>query len=120
MDKTGQPLRWFAVNRWVTDGVWTGATSLSGEIGTQHVVLSQPVLERWLAAMVAVFYQDIATMLETRDRQLTGVDETRPIADSLEDREIYLLAESPIDLLTTLQARLSKNNSLPEGKFDEA
>jgi hypothetical protein len=108
MDKTGQPLRWFAVNRWVTDGIWTDATALSGEVGSQHVALSQPVLERWLAAMVAVFYQDISTMLETRDQQLTRVDETRPIADSLEDRDIYLLAESSIDLLTTLQTRLEQ------------
>ena len=108
MDTMGQPLRWFAVNRWVTDGAWIEAKVLSEMIRAQRVVSSQAVLERWLASMVSVFNEDIAAMMVARDRRLTRVNESRPDTDNLENRDIYLLAESPIDLLATLQAQLEQ------------
>jgi hypothetical protein len=106
MDNLGQPLRWFAVNRWVTDGTWLDAGTLASIAGSLEPLSSQPLLARWLASMVAVFHEEIVEMLETRDRQLTRVNETQSGPDSLENREVYLLADRPVDLLATLQERI--------------
>ena len=106
MDGEGQPLRWFTVNRWVTDGIWLGAGELLQILRAQQEKPSQSLLARWLTAMVALYKPEIEMVLFERDRQLTRINDSPSGADILENREIYLLAEKPIDLLATLQSKL--------------
>lgn len=110
MDNMGQPIRWFTVNRWVTDGSWRDANELASLVCAQQVVDSDPLLARWLAAMVAVYSAEIEGLLFERDRQLTGIIDSQSGADILENRDIYLLAETPINLLVMLQANLVGSN----------
>ena len=110
MDNMGQPIRWFTVNRWVTDGSWRDANELASLVCAQQVADSDPLLARWLAAMVAVYSAEIEGLLFERDRQLTGIIDSQPGADILENRDIYLLAETPINLLAMLQANLVGSN----------
>lgn len=111
MDNMGQPIRWFTVNRWVTDGSWLDAEKLVSLVRAQQVADSDPLLACWLAAMVAVYSAEIEELLLERDRQLTGINDSQPGADILEKKDIYLLTETPINLLATLQANLVGGNN---------
>jgi hypothetical protein len=109
MDAMGQPIRWFAVNRWVTDGRWLATEELLPILATQQFEATQPLLARWLTAMVKLFSAQIGSLLDARDRQLTRVNEPVSGADTLEQREIYLLAESPINLMAILQKSIDSS-----------
>jgi hypothetical protein len=112
MDNMGQPIRWFTVNRWVTAGSWLDANELASLIRTQQVAGSDPLLARWLAAMVALYSSEIEELLLERDRQLTGINDSQPGADILDNRDIYLVAETPVDLLAMLQTNLAGTNGV--------
>lgn len=111
MDGMGQPICWFTVNRWVTDGNWLAADELLPILAAQKIDTSQPLLARWLTAMTALFSGQIGNLLGARDRQLTRVNEPGEGADILENRQIYLLAQSPIHLMEALQTSIESTSS---------
>ena len=102
MDIEGQPLRWFAVNRWVTDSVWLDAGVVGALLEDLPPVPGLGLVERWLVAMLGTYRDEIAALLLVRDRRVQELAVGRPRADVLEDREIDTLAEQPVDLLAKL------------------
>ncbi|MCG6976796.1 MAG: hypothetical protein LJE56_10425, partial [Acidiferrobacterales bacterium] len=59
----------------------------------------------------ALFSGQIGNLLGARDRQLTRVNEPGEGADILENRQIYLLAQSPIHLMEALQTSIESISS---------
>lgn len=105
MDSMGQPLRWFMVNHWVTGESWLAATELRRQL---QALCDNPALvdnalplsltENWLIAMLRLYHDEIEQLLVTRDQQLASRQASQPAQDIKTCREVYLLAEQPIDL----------------------
>lgn len=106
MDGMGQPIHWFTVNRWVTDGLWVPADKMASILSGQKPRAEQNALQWWMASMVALYQDDLRDLMVKRDEQLTGVKEERPGSDILENRDVYLLSEKSIDLKQKLQSCL--------------
>ena len=103
MDRFGQPLRWFTVNRWVSGGPWWSATELVALMEQNMTTEGLLLVESWLLAMVAVYQPELVQLLNERDQTLT-----RLMADAndqvvLEDRRYYELSACAIDLLKKFQ-----------------
>ncbi|MGB5306258.1 MAG: hypothetical protein WBO57_08445 [Gammaproteobacteria bacterium] len=103
MDVEGQPVRWFAVNRWVTDSVWLEADRLAALLDRLQPVPGFGLVERWLVAMLETYHDEIVSLLRSRDRRVQALAAAGGRVDVLEDRRFACLAEQPVDLLTRLQ-----------------
>jgi len=110
MDTQGQPVRWFLVNHWVTAGIFADRAKLlsmaeradrDGEVDAKA-----PQAAQWLQAMVGLYRDAIARLLEERDRRLQVLSNDASAAALREDRDLYTLCDSPIDLLATLRGVL--------------
>jgi len=105
MDKQGQPMRWFAVNRWVTDGVWLSSNALLDEVLALSQTDDKPVA-CWLLGMLKLYDKDLLHLLQARDDAFAqrSADDTAAL---LEDRYIYSLASGSINLVSQLEAALT-------------
>lgn len=103
MDRMGQPLRWFAVNLWVTGGVWLDAPILMPFLERLSQETGDPLSGRWLAAMLRLYRREIELMLKRRDQNLTRIKASHAENDIFQERSVYGLAEQPIDLLEILR-----------------
>ena len=103
MDRLGQPLRWFTVNRWVSGGPWRGAPELAACMEQNMTTEGLVLVETWLLAILAVYQLELMLLLNERDQTLaqlkTGADDQAV----LEDRRYYELSACAIDLLTKFQ-----------------
>jgi len=113
MDQQGQPLCWFTVNRWVTDGPWVAAQALGGLLHWQQVGEKIPLLQRWLSLAAQFYAGTILDLLSQRDHKLMEIKPASPQADILEDRKIYLLSRQQIDLRADLTATLTETDGMP-------
>lgn len=104
MDPEGQPLRWFSVNHWVVGGKWCAAEQLI-PILTDTPYTAASTVERWLMAMVALYAEEIATLLRARDAVLADANE-----DVRQDRQRYILSEQTVELLHKINMLLDKQN----------
>ena len=103
MDTEGQPQSWLAVNRWVTDGPWLPATELIQLLKTAAFTLNRlSIVETWLLAMLQVFADEVASLLEARDSTLRQINKNTSDSVLLNNRDIYTLATHEIDLLAKL------------------
>lgn len=69
MDSWGTPQALFAVNHWVTGGLWQSAHAtlrLLPHFRIDHAYPSWPV-NRWIASLLQLFYPHIKTLLSHRD-----------------------------------------------------
>lgn len=106
MDREGQPLRWFATNRWVTGGAWCERGPLLAAIDALVPEAEPDTLGCWLTAMLQLYREDLAGLLRARDARLAQQATAHPQQDALADRRLYELAQAPIDLGTKLTERL--------------
>jgi hypothetical protein len=102
MDGMGQPLAWFAVNRWVSGGRWRKARTILALLDRVAIPAGARLPERWLGAMLRAFRPAIAELLARRDRELKRLSASRAAAEILADRSVYILAAEPVDLLARL------------------
>jgi hypothetical protein len=116
MDAMGQPLRWFAVNGWVTGGRWLSAHQLARLIEAVPVRHEGSAAERWLAAMVGVHRREIEALLNERDRSLAAIAGSRATDEVLGDRAVYELAQCPVRLLEKLNEVLAEPAEAVIGK----
>ncbi len=107
MDHEGQPLRWFTVNRWVTDGPWVAAPALRALLQWPDMGGEIALLQRWLSLVVRFYAPAISHLLEQRDRMLTEIKPEAAQRTILEDRQIYLLSARPVDVQADLVAALA-------------
>jgi len=99
MDRNGQPLRWFSVNRWVTGGAWLESEALIARIPRPKTTAGLRLTESWLLAMLAVFKPDLVELLDERDSMLTRLGVADNAEFVLEHRGFYEFSTRPIDLL---------------------
>lgn len=102
MDALGQPTSWFTVNRWVTDGPWLTAERLAPHLDQLPDPGNLTTLEQWLVAMLGIHRDELIQLIGHRDRQLNHINAEIEDKDILENRNVYQLASSPIDLLAKL------------------
>ena len=107
IDAEGQPIQWFMVNRWVTDGVWLKSDDFFKQlafISASHG--NDGLVANWLAGLLQLYRSALSDLLEKRDAmiglQLRQDDEVA----ATDDRELYTLAAESINLLATLKKPL--------------
>lgn len=105
MDVFGQPVRWFAVNRWVTDGPWLDRERLVHRLHSLKPGRQETLVGRWLCAMLRMQQAELAELFVARDQRLRGYRQQSEDAGVLDDRGLYLLATKPV----ALQAMLEKS-----------
>ncbi len=104
VDGMGQPQSWICVNNWVTGGKWLSAIQAESylpELFQQKTEHLAPV-ERWIFHMLAVYFSRLLELLETRDRRIGSLTTSVSLEKLFNDRLVYQLSESPIDLLADL------------------
>ena len=110
IDIEGQPLQWFAVNRWVTDGPWLERDRLPAQLGTAPADTGEKGLpERWLVAMLQLYHDSLTGLLTERDEQIQLELKGRSLVETLDDRDIYTLATQSVDLQSMLEKTLLQN-----------
>lgn len=106
MDARGRLLRLFATNAWVTGETLREACVIAPALSSFGVE-SAPAradLDRWISAIVRFYAPDIAALLARRDATLQAMRLRVPDGDILEDRNVRLLAEAPVDFARDLSA----------------
>ena len=95
INRSGQLVRLFTVNRWVTGDDWLPAEELIALLPRFDLQLAKPdyLANRWLTAAVALYRGEIQSLLMERDR---AMDMTR-----LEDRALEVLSSRGVDLTAT-------------------
>ena len=106
IDVSGQPLHWFAVNRWVTDGPWLDRMQFAHQLHTATDNEQDPLVGRWLYAMLQIYQAEISDLLKSRDERVRSYTHKLEIASVLERQDIYTLAIKKIELHTMLEKHL--------------
>lgn len=96
MDRFGQPVRLFTVNRWVTGETWYAAREVI--LMLDHFVVREgyplPALNEWISGMVRLFRPEIIDLIQQRDIVLA----TSAAANPLEDRSLEVMAALDISV----------------------
>ncbi len=104
VDKMGQPRNWFCVNNWVTGGAWLDIDEarerLSALSGQDTGSLT--MVERWLFYMLMVYQEQLLELLGQRELKLQELCSNNDLSQAMNDRNIYDLAELPVDLISDL------------------
>jgi hypothetical protein len=106
IDVSGQPLHWFVVNRWVTDGPWLKLEQFLHQIQSVTEDSQGSLVERWLHAMLQLYQPDLVELLQQRDVRLAeyaAANNDEPVFDV---REIYALGSKSIELQSMLEMHL--------------
>lgn len=111
MDYDGQPIAWHCANQWVTGGAWFEADTMKAYLETIRISPDLSILEAWLMGMVSLFRDNIAKLLYQRDTALQQWQKESDVDNILLDRQVYILASTPILLTETLQNTLLKKCS---------
>ncbi len=99
MNDSGQPLRWFMVNHWVSGETWLDAYLLEQQIRKIPFAEQTSMLEQWLLSMLGIYQADIISLLRQRD----SIIESKQDKKCKQDRHLYLLAEQKINLQKKLE-----------------
>lgn len=110
IDAEGQPLQWFAVNRWVTDGPWLALESFTDQLDYLSAE-DEALVANWLAVLLQLYRDPLYDLLCERDRQIQQHSKTGSVAETLENRELYTLATRSIALQSMLENQLLANPS---------
>lgn len=102
MDRYGQPIRLFTVNRWITKETWFDAHHLPDILKRFKMTLTDSdhwqVLDQWVEGMLHLFAPQIAWLHQRRDAQLL-IHKQANLNDNLyENKAIEELSEIQIDL----------------------
>jgi len=74
MSPAGRPIRLFTTNRWVTGETWYRAGDVAAMLGRFSIAAAgpQPLLDRWITAIVGLYRPEIAALAAARDDALMG------------------------------------------------
>jgi hypothetical protein len=99
LDAKGVPNTLFTVNRWVTgDHLFSAATTQKLIPGFLVQVEQYPVINKWLEALLTLFWPQIEKLLIERDRTLLGLAADRIDRGLLEDESVEILSSVSIDI----------------------
>jgi len=106
IDMYGQPLHWFAVNRWVTDGPWLGRKQFIHQLRTSAEDEQDSLLGRWLYVLLQLYQAELSDLLKSRDERVRSYAHKLDLASVLERQDIYTLATKEIELQAMLEKHL--------------
>lgn len=100
MNKPGQPISLFSVNRWVTDESFYTAQDTIAMLDSFKMDHTFPclALNQWITAMVALFRPQIEALLLERDKTLKNWAATHMGTDIYEDRDLEVTSFLPIKI----------------------
>ncbi len=100
IDHQGIPISWFATNRWVTDEFMYAAPVMIAHLDRYNVdqTAEDETVNRFLTAMVALYRNEIADMLQERDQKLENLRRAGVIGSELYEAGNDILAVRQIDL----------------------
>ena len=101
MDETGEPVRLFTTNRWVTGETWYADADVVTMLDRFVVDLARPSwpLNRWITAMFRLFRPQMIELLHARDAQVMAWRRRhRGKVHVLEDRRLEVLSAVAIDV----------------------
>lgn len=116
IDVEGQPLQWFMVNRWVTDGIWLKRDDFFGQLAFVTTSdMTDGLTANWLASLLQFYRNDLLDLLEKRNAAIEQHLKKRDREEIFDDRDIYLLASESINLQESLEICLvnSKKENTP-------
>ena len=99
VDPTGEPLRLFTTNRWVTGETWYRADDVIRMLERFRVQSDRPsaLLNRWIGALVSLFQPEISALLRDRDQAILE-QRWRWRGNVLEDPRLEITSSIEIDL----------------------
>jgi uncharacterized protein (DUF1810 family) len=105
-DASGNLIRLFTTNRWVTDEVWYKADDVIAMLDEFDITAEQPSydLNRWVAAVMRMFRPQIIDLLRARDETVARWQVAHPERDVYEDRDLQVVSEIVIDFLGQIRA----------------
>ncbi len=106
MDASGNIIRMFTTNHWVTGETWFGADAMIrmlNELGSRPARPSGG-LDRWVTAILGMFRPQIEDLISARDKRLSEFEIAHPGCHVLEERALYLTSERPVNFLSQIRA----------------
>ncbi len=100
MDAHGFPTHLFTTNRWVTNETFYAAADTLAMVERFRVEHVYPCLatNRWISAMLRLFWPQIGLLLEERDRVIEEWRARHPDRNVHEDRELEIPSRMEIDV----------------------
>jgi hypothetical protein len=106
IDRDGQPLHWFAVNRWVTDGPWLTRSDFISVLNNSAECSGDELAGRWLYAMLQLYTAELDELFVQRDERVQQLANNGGSTQIHEDRTVYTLATKPVALKAQLETHL--------------
>ncbi len=103
MDDMGQPLGWFTVNQWVTGESWQDAELLADKLRDIPYDSQTELTECWLLSLLSLDKNSVRELLKNRDKILNKMKNLADGIDIRQNKDIYLLSETTINLKEQLQ-----------------
>ena len=105
IDHRGIPIAWFTTNRWVTDEFMYPAAILATHLDRYNVdhAGEDPLVDRFLTAMVALYRDELCTLFAERDARLAQIGAGPGTTDLFETGN-DVLSTMPIDLDAKVEA----------------
>jgi hypothetical protein len=106
IDRSGEAVRLFTTNRWVTGETWFRAEDVIRMLDRFSLDAAEPasVINRWLAAIVRLYQPEIAMLLRKRDETVMDPRQRRRKIDVFEDPKLEITSSLSIDLDARLAA----------------
>ena len=106
MNKPGQPISLFSVNRWVTDESFYTADDTIAMLDSFKMDHTFPCLavNQWLTAMLVLFRPQIEALLHERDKTLKNWAAMHMGTDIYEDRDLEVTSFLPISIADQIAA----------------
>jgi hypothetical protein len=101
MDASGEPIRLFTTNRWVTGETWYAAADVAAMLDRFVVDLAPPSwpLNRWLTAMFRLFRPQMVALVHDRDAAVMAFRRRRRgKVHVFEDRRLEIVSAADIDV----------------------
>lgn len=107
MNRYGQPIRLFTVNRWVSFETWYDAEHAPEFVKKFKFTLEDDphwqVLDSWVEGMLHLFAPQITWLNERRDETIANWQNKYPACNAYEDHRLEELSEISIDLTKQVQ-----------------
>lgn len=115
MNRFGQPMRLFTVNRWVTSEIFYEAKHTTRLIRRYRMTKTDSsywqVLDQWVEGMLFLFSPQIQWVNHERDHVMATLAQKNPDTNCFENPDIEVVSEIHIDLNAQIQWLLTQNTS---------
>ncbi len=102
MNRFGQPIRLFTVNRWVTSEILYDAVHTSYFLKRYKMTLIDDpywqVLDKWVEGMLHLFSPQILWLHQEREKRVQELQSLNPESNPYSDYDLEELSEIPIDM----------------------